>query len=95
MGKRPEFAAFAPKSGSSEPAEIDYTTNLLHPGCVEGIFHNNPNKESYNYDEVGTFPLDALVDGNSSAYSFITSNRISRSGCLATVAVSRRGLRCD
>lgn len=68
-----EFAAFAPKSGSSEPAEIDYTTNLLHPGCVEGIFHNNPNKESYNYDEVGTFPLDALVDGNSSAYSFITS----------------------
>ena len=46
---------------------------MLHPGCVEGIFHNNPNKESYNYDEVGTFPLDALVDGNSSAYSFITS----------------------
>ena len=69
-----EFAAYAPKEGgSSGSVEIDYSQNLLHKGCVEGIFHNNPDKQSYNYDEVGTFPLDNLVDGDSAPENFITS----------------------
>ena len=67
-----EFAAWAPQSASSEPVEVDYTEDLLKPGCVVGIFHNSPKYESFNFDEAGTFQLDNLVDGNEQA-TFITS----------------------
>lgn len=68
-----EFSAYAPKATTepSETVEIDYASDLLKNGCVVGIFHNSPKIESYNYDEVGTFPLDNLVDDTDG--NFITS----------------------